>query len=395
MASTPSGKSVNLRVRPVQSVDLCYPVNGVICNQSPVLLGSQVEGLDVEVLYGMLGETAAGDDSRLLWDTERIFSYLLNVTAQAVGPFGNTLLSRLRNASEAADLDRALMMRQNAYLTSYSPRVLSEVRSVYHDNPRDQSAVRYRLLQSVEYDISHIHGGLANAYNSDPAWRGVKHYAFSDQNNDATQLSGSAGSDKSTVTGDSTTKSYGYEFRYPSAENDLRYHQARAAVRQDFLNAWRMSEMCRYEHTTFPNEIGAIDRSIRKLQAAYIDTFLFAPFGGIVTGVFHGQGDFVRAGDPVIRVETDEPVYLVGTVKYRGMLRIGSELEVSTTLFEAAGAAKTTVSGKVVAVRGHDSVSEQWDLLILCSNRTAAGDPILPLNYNFDFESTTVDVTAY
>jgi hypothetical protein len=91
----------------------------------------------------------------------------------------------------------------------------------------------------------------------------------------------------------------------------------------------------------------------------------------------------VRAGEPVLRVETDEPVYLVGTVKYRGMLRIGSKLKVTSTLFEAAGAADTEVSGEVVAVRGHDSVSEQWDLLVVCSNRTAAGDPILPLNYNF------------
>jgi hypothetical protein len=76
------------------------------------------------------------------------------------------------------------------------------------------------------------------------------------------------------------------------------------------------------------------------------------------------------------------------------MLRIGTTLEVSTTLFEAAGAAPITVSGEVVAVRCHDSVSEQWDLLIVCENRTAAGDLILPLNYNFDFESTTVEVIA-
>jgi multidrug resistance efflux pump len=164
-----------------------------------------------------------------------------------------------------------------------------------------------------------------------------------------------------------------------------------AAVRQEFLNAWRMSEMCRNGNTTFGNEVRAIDLSIRKLQAAYIDTFLFSPFRGIVTNAFHRKGDFVRAGEPVFRVESDTPIYLVGTVKYRGMLRIGSTLTVSTTLFEAAGAAPTKVSGKIVAVRGHDSASEQWDLLILCENVTAAGDK-LPLNYNFDFESTTIEV---
>jgi hypothetical protein len=269
--------------------------------------------------------------------------------------------------------------------------VLSEVRQVYHDNPRDQSAIRYRLLLQAEDAADRIHQGLATTYKNRGWFDKIIEYAKSENDNKATQFSGSG---HIQFEGFTDTRSYGYEFRYPSAENDLRHRQAKAALRQEFLNAWRMSEMCRYGDTTFPNEVGAIDRSIQKLQCAFIDTFLFPPSRGIVTGVFHGQGDYVRAGEPVCRVENDDPIYLVGTVKYRGMLRIGSTVEVSTTLFEAAGAAATTVSGEVVAVRGHDSVSEQWDLLIICPNRTDAGDPILPLNYNFDFESTTVEVTG-
>jgi len=389
-----TGKSVNLRVRPVNSVDLSFPVDGVISKQSQTMLGSRVEGLDVEVLYGMLGQIAEGDSSRLQWDSKRILDYLFNVAGQAAGP-GVTLLSRLRNASEAADLDRALMMRQNAYLTSYSPEVLSEVRRVYYDDPSDESAVRHQLLRAVEFDAGRIHRGLEQVYKQRGWYDKVITNAFSTNDNKATQYSGSG---HIQFEGFTDTRSWGYEFRYPSAENDLRYHQARAAVRQEFLNAWRMSEMCRRGETTFANEVGAIDLSIRKLQAAYIDTFLFAPFSGIVTGLFHGQGDYVRAGEPVLRVEGPEFVYLVGTVKYRGMLRIGTKLEVSTTLFEAAGAAPITVSGEVVAVRGHDSVSEQWDLLVFCYNLDEGGlhpnEPILPLNYNFDFESTTVTVTV-
>jgi hypothetical protein len=230
---------------------------------------------------------------------------------QAAGP-GVTLLSRLRNASEAADLDRALMMRQNAYLTSYSPEVLSEVRRVYYEDPRDESAVRHRLLKAVEDDAGRIHQGLTDVYKQRGWWGKVIEHARSSNENKATQYSGSG---HIQFEGYTDTKSWGYEFRYPSAENDLRYHQARAAVWQEFLNAWRMSEMCRYGDTTFPNEVGAIDRSIRKLQSAYIDIFLFTPSGGIVTGVFHGQGDYVRAGEPVLRVESDDDVYLVGTVK--------------------------------------------------------------------------------
>ena len=101
-----TGKSVNLRVRPVVSTDLSFPVDGVISKQLPTMLGSRIEGLDVEVLYGMLGQTAEGDASRLVWDSKRILSYLFNVAGEAVGA-GVTLMSRLRNATEAADLDLA------------------------------------------------------------------------------------------------------------------------------------------------------------------------------------------------------------------------------------------------------------------------------------------------
>jgi hypothetical protein len=413
-----TGKSVNLRVRPVVCTDLCYPVNGIISKQSDTLLGSKVEGFDVEDLYEKLGQTAAdGNNSRLLWDSTEIFKHLstnpaavekfqgerIDLVDRPQGLLGSrpsrkpsklewpvTVLSCLRNAPEAADLDRALKMRQNTYLTSYSPNVLMEARRVYHDNPDDQSAVRHKLLKAVEDNVGQIHKGLKQGY-ADNGWWGIKVAAVSDNSNSANQ---NTGSDRVHFDGTGQTLSYGYEFRYPLAENELKYNQAKAAVRQEFLNAWRMSEMCKYGDTTFPNEIGAIDLSIRKLQAAYIDTFLFAPSKGIVTGVFHGQGDYVQAGEPVLRVENDTMIYLVGTVKYRGMLRIGNRVKVSTTLFETAGAAATTVSGKIVAVRGHDSVSEQWDLLIICSNRTDADEPILPLNYNFDFESTTIEIIA-
>ena len=88
-------------------------------------------------------------------------------------------------------------------------------------------------------------------------------------------------------------------------------------------------------------------------------------------------------------------MYLVGTIKYRGLLRVNSKVKVSTTLFDASRKpASEYAPSTVSAVRGHNSVDEVWDILIRCSNRTGAGEPILPLNYNFDFESTSIDVTT-
>ncbi len=57
---------------------------------------------------------------------------------------------------------------------------------------------------------------------------------------------------------------------------------------------------------------------IRKLQLAYIDTFLVAPFDGVITAVFRSiSGTHVTAEQPVLRLENDKTVLLVGIVKCR------------------------------------------------------------------------------
>jgi HlyD family secretion protein len=380
------GKPVSLRVRPVRSVDLCYPVDGLISHQPDMLLGSSVHGLDIESLYQVLLDTVPGDPSRLEWTSDKIYNFMLK-GAPSVGGH----LSYLRNRPAAAELDSAVMMRQNAYLTTYAPPILDMARRVYYANPGEPLAVRKNLMQDLEQSLTFLFNRLDTVY-ADPTggYDDVVMSSGSFYNNDGTQY---VPGTKTTFYGNGGTKSWGYEFRHPSMENRVRWLQARAAVRQELLNAERMSEMCRHPET-FLNELRAIDQRIFALQAAYADTFLISPFNGIVTGVFKAQGDCVQAGEPVLRVENDAMVYLVGTVKYRGMIRVGSQVTVTTTLFDTAGA-PTPISGSVSAVRGHNSVAEQWDILITCANRTAAGDPILPVNYNFDFESTTVEVTAF
>jgi hypothetical protein len=52
-----------------------------------------------------------------------------------------------------------------------------------------------------------------------------------------------------------------------------------------------------------------------------------------------------------------------------------------------------TIKGAVVAIRGHDSDDEEWDVIIRCPNLDAANNPIFPLNYNFDFDDTTIDIS--
>ena len=60
--------------------------------------------------------------------------------------------------------------------------------------------------------------------------------------------------------------------------------------------------MSKHADITFRNELDALDRgTIKKLQVAYLDTFLVSPFDGVITGVFCSRGDYVGAGQPVIQ----------------------------------------------------------------------------------------------
>ncbi|NUK25996.1 HlyD family efflux transporter periplasmic adaptor subunit [Streptomyces lunaelactis] len=376
-----TGKAVNLRVRPVQSADLCYPVDGTILFQPDPLLGKTVQPYNLNGLYQGLG-TAGGDKSRLVWDSSTIRSTLQP-----------HVLSALRAESVKADLDQAIGMRQNAYLTTYSDTVVALARRIYFDDPSDQTRVLHRLVSDLEGDTFVLHGTLNDLYLADGVWGNPIKKAKTDTTFSSV-LHVPTGGVEYNNTATSHSETMGYEYRLPSVENDIRYRRAMIGHRQEFLAAFRMKEMCANAGVTFPNELAAFDQQIRKLQVAYIDTMLVPPFAGVVTGVFRNTGDFVSAGQPVARVEDDKSVYLVGTIKYRGMLRVNSKVSVSTKLFDAPGGQQTNIEGVVSSVRGHDSADEQWDVLILCSNRTAVGDPIVPLNYNFDFESTTIDITA-
>ncbi|WP_329442577.1 HlyD family efflux transporter periplasmic adaptor subunit [Streptomyces canus] len=350
--------------------------------QPDPLLGTVVQAFDIEDLYRRLGEVS-GDRSRLLWDSESIRS--------AIQPHA---VSALRAEPARADLDQAVGMRENAYITTYSDAVVEVARQVYFDNPSDQSSVVCNLISNLESDTGVMHGTLNNLYIQDGLWGNAIKKARTDTTFSSVLENPVGGGTQYNNTAASHSESMGYDYRLPSLENDIRYRRARISQRQEYLAAFRAKEMCERANLTFPNELAAFDQQIRKLQVAYIDTMLVPPFSGVVTGVFRNVGDFVGAGQPVVRIEDDKSVYLVGTIKYRGTLRLNSKMEVSTTLFDASGGLTTKVDGVVSSLRGHDSVDEQWDVLILCSNRTAGGDPVLPLNYNFDFESTSIEITA-
>jgi biotin carboxyl carrier protein len=367
------GKAVNLRVRPVQSADLCFPCDGIISDQRSPLLGQSVIPWSLKsIIDNITPETTPWE----LWSVP-----------QSEG----LLLCALRNESAKAELTRTQIVRDTAKQTTFSMPVLTEVVKFFGDDgPPGSSMVDLLelLLETNELEYTKLHSAYKK-YKMTDVVRSVK--SDTKSTDLITDPTGS-------ITGSelkSHTDTTGTSYRVPETENMSKYLRSQISLKQEYLAAIRMREMCKsdFRYDLLSTQLRAMDQDIRQLQIAYLDTIMIAPFPGIVTGVFQNVGDFVRAGQPVLRVENDETVYLVGTIKCRGLVRLNSKVIVKTTLFDAPEGSPTEISGTVSSVRGHDSVDEQWDVLILCQNRTEGGDPILPLNYNFNFESTTLEIT--
>ncbi len=83
-----------------------------------------------------------------------------------------------------------------------------------------------------------------------------------------------------------------------------------------------------------------------RLQVAYMDTMLFSPIAGIVTAVYKNPGDPVRAGEPVVRVESLQQILVAGSVIYPGPITLGTAVTVETNMFDAGGP-KTSIPGQV------------------------------------------------
>jgi len=190
-----------------------------------------------------------------------------------------------------------------------------------------------------------------------------------------------------------STKNTDYAYRHPSFENEAQFLRAQISLMDEHVSHFVFTLSLANLERIFDNEFRAMDLDIRRLQVAYLDTILMSPIAGTVTGVFKHLGDYVKAGEPVIRVENNTEVLLVGTLIYRQLLSIGSNVSIETSMFGSM-VGKVCISGKVVSIRGHDSDEGEWDVLVRCPNRfPPSTDLQFPTNYNFDFDDTDVTIS--
>lgn len=428
-------------MRPLQSVDLSFPVDGIVGAQHDIrLLGKAVKAFDLARFYAALGTvlsptvhqrpianpshatfeptrtvTLPASDQPLGWGRLKYDSKAIREEMAA------SLLFELRAEQVRAALDKAVGQRENIWVQKYEKAVYEATRQAYN---RDDSNSKLSRLQRLAAISQQQHERLKTEYGDFNADDGISFKAGvvkAGVNNNVT----SGRKVRTTPQGNGSVQDWvmdqpeiinqryvsytrGYDYRHPSLENDAQFERAQISLLEEQLAAVSAtnyicgSQVERDAEQVFlqfgvtrrylANDLKAIDLDVKRLQVAYMDTLLVSPIDGIVTGVFRNMGDAVRAAQAVVRIENDTEIYLVGTLKYRGMLQVGQSISVSTSLFDTVDT--KTVTGTVAAVRGHDSANELWDLLILCSNRDGADQAVFPINYNFDFDTTTVDVLA-
>ncbi len=172
------------------------------------------------------------------------------------------------------------------------------------------------------------------------------------------------------------------ELRNPNIENQMRRQRITVDLMDEILGESLFNLTVPNLSATWANDLKAIDLEVRCLQVQFIETFLTPRLSGTVCAVQKDAGDNVRAGEPVIRIEDDTQILLAGQVKCRAPLRIGQSCTIETNnVFATNPAVALSLNAPVAAIRGYDSETDRWNLVLAAQNTGAIR---LPLGYEFE-----------
>jgi biotin carboxyl carrier protein len=427
-APVSAAKVVSLNVVASQVSTLCFEVGGILV-ESDTTLGAKVAAFDFAAFYGILGSmpTIPGDSGRLFYDFLEIQAF--------VKPF---TLAAVRAEPNKAALSKAVNARANAFYAKYAnaPAIIARMNEFYSPSIAESKPNRLDILSFFSLNqmqqlrdayLSEGRTGVVKTTRSDldstlqsggtsdttdqtiqksaqfsttganfpPPPPGTPGTIGSPDNPVGEDFQEGSGSQHTTSTGSATehqtivNTDYGY--RIPFIENAAQYERAQISLIDQKFAAFMYAQNLPNLAAVFQNELTSIDSDVYRTQIAYLNTILMSPIPGTVTGIYKNPGDCVRPGEPVIRVENNDVVYLVATLVYRGPIVVGSSVTVATTLFDLSGP-PTTVTGNVVAVRGRHE-DEHWGVIVQCKNLDSGGNPIFPLGYHFDYDDTTVSIT--
>jgi hypothetical protein len=419
----------SLQVRPIQSSDLSFDVPGVLGNQNQTSakLGARVTRFDVGAFIATFGTVDGA--GRMVFNSQKIRTDLSSAN-----------LFSLRNELPEANVEQAIAQRELSVMEKYKhrTRIAAAMRKVYPDDSTAAAAKLKRLEDlkrlstqqmmalKAAYENTQSNGVISDSITTTRntgavtsltlltpvAMKNTAHRievrdspANSNHNIGESQVIPQAfatnkwkdietaelafPSQKTTSTNDLThvSSTRNTEFRHPFLENLIQDLRSQINLQDELLMNETFSFRVPEIEAIIGKELEAIDWEVRKAQIRYAQTFLVAPISGIVTAIYKDVGETVQPGEPVLRIENDEKVLLVGIVQHRGLLKVGNTVRVRTgNLYEggASNTPKTEFTGPIVAVRGHDADDDEWDLIIECDNTNRA----LPINYHFDRDTT-------
>jgi len=421
MPARPNAKVHSLSVRPIQSVDLAFEVPGVLSFQdfSNACLGKRLERFDFENFYSLL-ENVDHSTGLFLFDGANILKKVRD-----------SMLFTLRNRGVSASLSQSIASRANAYLEKYSS--IQRIHKIYQDiyaNDADPENNRMNILASLSGAQKARYEMLMREYCTQNRKSVVKDYSarvnitpiasrstrysitINDSSHDIDSISTypqilhtKEENDTTKVWSDleslqqaalenesnpalrtQKTTTELVELRYPEKDEEIAFHKAHIELQDELLRHSLIKLRVENLSQIMTNELKLMDLEVMKQQEAYIQTIMLSPISGIVTAIYKDVGETVDAGEPVIRIENDDELLIVGLIQYRGGLSLNQEVTFITKKYESNDT--ITLTGQLVAIRGHDADDDSWDVIIRCRNSPDRNDNRLPINYQFDKDNT-------
>lgn len=422
----------------------------------PAFLGQSVSALDIEAqLYDKLGETVPQSgpiqaDARLKYGQEEINKALSGNAISTPAPY----IFAIRNEAVGAALNQAIEKRENTFLERYMHVAEIKVRLTYSYTEIVSHLTELTKLTKNKFDKLDaaysadgidVQKSMETTQTTDAGYRvktenttksttlatwnttmetdtpsgaaivtevkdggGTLVQTHAMPNSASVPLVFNQGNQKweavnsddfvsqvmsseTTSDGAQITRTKELKYTHPPLENEIEYRQSNQGIHGELIKQELASYRLPHIERIMENELKAIDLEIRSLQLNYAHTFLTSPFDGVVTAIYKDYGESVEAGEPVLRVEDDTNLLLVLQAQVKGAVRVDMPVSLTFSLVDAGST--VTATGKVVSVRGHEADNDEWDLILSIKNPLDANNnKIIPLNYQFDADSTQLQV---
>ncbi|GEP44143.1 HlyD family efflux transporter periplasmic adaptor subunit [Brevifollis gellanilyticus] len=170
--------------------------------------------------------------------------------------------------------------------------------------------------------------------------------------------------------------------RCPWEEELSRWHRELSALEEEIIQQQTYNRRLAELERIWTLELKQMELDAKRAMLAYADSFLTSPIAGTVTHVYKDAGEYVQAGEPIMRVESSDHFLLVGVINCHQPVRLGMVAVVKLlNVLEDGG--NIQLKGSVVSIRGHDSDNDEWEVVVELDKVANLLDQI-PLNYTFD-----------